>query len=293
VKGVVAVQPTPDGGQIITVETFEKVCAKIASAARISSFKVAENESPRPVDRVFYYFNYYDSLNDSVNARLGNGLQNLDLARHTLGFEKTFWDGWASIGLRVPLYTLTSTSDTPELNLDESDIGDLTVVLKVASYLDQSGNVISGGMLVTAPTSPRENNPFDSTVLQPWVGGVWFAHERLYMHGFFSVAVPTDSDDVTLMFNDIGVGYYAYLEPDAPLLKAIVPTFEVHVNTPLNHRGAFDMTDTAGTQDWVALTGGLWFQLGQNTSVSFGAATPVTGPKPFDFELMSSVNIRF
>ena len=68
----------------------------------------------------------------------------------------------------------------------------------------------------------------------------------------------TDPHDVTLLYNDIGVGYFVYrdADPDA-LVSSVAPTFETHVNVPLNHRGAFRFNDPAGTADVVDLTYGV------------------------------------
>ncbi len=52
------------------------------------SFKIAENESPRPVDRVFVTYNYY---NDVDVFHFGSSRS--DLHREMIGFEKTFLGG--------------------------------------------------------------------------------------------------------------------------------------------------------------------------------------------------------
>lgn len=60
-------------------------------------FKIAENESPRPQDRIFFNNNFFDNINNT----------NTDIAsvqRQTIGFEKTFLDGDASVGVRVPFF---------------------------------------------------------------------------------------------------------------------------------------------------------------------------------------------
>ena len=77
------------------------------------------------------------------------------------------------------------------------------------------------------------------------------------------------------------------------LLTAIVPTFEVHVNTPLNHRGAFSLGDPAATPDVVDLTTGTIFELNRRSTLSVGLVTPVTGPKPFNLEALVQFNLSF
>src|SRR5207247_3490414 len=100
--------------------------------------------------------------------------------------------------------------------------------------------------------------------------------------------------DVTLLYNDIGADYYLYRNrAGGKFLSAVIPTFEVHVNTPLNHRGAFNFSDRAGTPDWVELTMGTTFELYQRSTLALGIVTPITGPKPFDVEVLVQLNWRF
>ena len=62
------------------------------------------------------------------------------------------------------------------------------------------------------------------------------------------------------------------------------PTVEVHINTPLNHRGALDASDPFGSPDMVAFTFGTTFGIGSRSSLALGYVRPVTGPRPFDYE---------
>ena len=71
--------------------------------------------------------------------------------------------------------------------------------------------------------------------LQPFVGYVKTFGPRLYVQGFAGINVPTDPRVVTMLYNDLGVGYFLQRaeDPDA-WLSSVVPSMEVHVNTPLN-----------------------------------------------------------
>jgi len=171
----------------------------------------------------------------------------------------------------------------------------VSVNFKYAPYLNfATGNVLALGLVVTAPTGPTEFNPFHSTILQPWVGYRWNARD-FFVQEFCSLAVPTDSEDVTLLFNDIELGYYLYRNNSRDAwISAVVPIFEVHVNTPLNHRGAFKIdTDPGATPDWVTLTSGVTAEVRQRATAAVGVAVPVTGPKPYDFEILAQFNLRF
>jgi hypothetical protein len=131
------------------------------------------------------------------------------------------------------------------------------------------------------------------TTVQPFVGYLW-RRGRFYLHGFAALDVPTSARDVTMVYNDVGIGYYAYRNADATgLLMALVPTFEVHINTPVTHGDYNNPLDLTGTADVVNLTYGLSALIGQNSVLTFGIVTPVTVPRPFDFEAIVLLNFRF
>ena len=182
---------------------------------------------------MFFNYNYYNNIGTGG----GLGVGDVNAHREVFGFEKTFLDGNASIGLRAPLFQTTGDS-----SFKRSDFGDLSVVFKYAFINDcQTGDVLSGGLVVTVPTGEPglptlDGGSIHDVLLQPWVGG-FLACDRMFFQGFSSVVVPTDSRDVTLMLNDIGFGYYLHKGEADSFLTAIIPVTELHVTTPLNHRG--------------------------------------------------------
>jgi hypothetical protein len=283
--------PTMFGDQLATFLLFNDndaddpissggAAAAIALIGR-GAFKISENESPRPVDRVYLDYNHFDRIFRSV-----------DLNREVLGVEKTLLDGNASIGLRLPFVQLGGDPVTGDPG--RSATGDLTVVTKYALINNrETGNVLSTGLVVTFPTGPDffAVPGLHSTLLQPWVGGICNMN-RLYLHGFLSVVIPTDSIDTVILFNDWGVGYFLYrAEGGEGCLSAVVPTFEVHFNDPLNHRGS--SSTPIGVDDVIDLTYGVTFGLGQHSTLGVSLVTPVTGPRPFDWEAQVNFNCRF
>ena len=66
---------------------------------------------------------------------------------------------------------------------------------------------------------------------------------------------------------------------------------ELHINTPLNHRGAD--TIPVGFPDTVDLTFGSRFFFGRGSSVGIAVAVPVTGPRLDAYEGLAQLNIRF
>jgi hypothetical protein len=265
--------------------------ARIPLASR-SSFKISENESPRPVDRFFLTYNYYNDLRGLTTTDNGSVVTpRFDVHREIVGFEKTFLDQNASIGMRLPIFEETGDGN-PNIN----NIGDLSVVFKYAFVNDRStGNVWSAGMVVTAPTGPNflviEGQSVHPVILQPFTGYI-VNLDRWYVQGFFSVAVPTDERDVTLMENDLGVGYRLLERHHGEAaLNYLIPTLEAHVTTPLNHRGINSVP--IGFPDIVDLTTGVHMGLFDRSDLALGVATPLTGPKPYSVEALVYFNWRF
>jgi hypothetical protein len=266
----------------------------------LRGFKIADHESPSPLDRAYVGFNFYDDVSDSINRRIHSVIHDQRVYRETFGIEKTFFDGRASVGLRLPLNTLSGQSADTALNGSSTDVGDLSVILKYAVWRDhECRNLVSVGLAVTTPTGPDSFAgsgvvaPLHTTTLQPYLGYIWNIRE-FYLHGFSSIDVPTDGRDVTILYDDVGVGYHLYRAPDpCMLITAVVPTFEVHVNTPLNHRGSVRIHDVAGTPDLVDLTLGTYVHFYERARLGFGVAVPVTGPKPFNVEAIAHLELRF
>jgi hypothetical protein len=253
--------------------------------------KVTDNESPRPVDRVYYNYNFFSYVNFSSNA----SLPPMALHRHIFGFEKTWFDGFASVGLRLPLVELLGPPP-----LATRDFADMSIVTKMAIWNDrETGDVISCGLLITMPTGPAQElvNPgsnnrlvLSDTILQPYFGWIWNRSERLYVHGFSAVAVPTNSKDVSVLWNDVGMGFWLYRNDGDQLIQAVVPTFELHVNTPLNHRGKSSLP--IGMSDVIDLTAGVYAVLPRGT-LGGAIGVPLTGPKPFGVEAVAQYTMRF
>jgi hypothetical protein len=263
------------------------------NAPWVRGYKMADNQSPRPQDRIFAAFNFFDDLRQPG----GSDLRQVKVYREFFGLEKTFFDQSASIGLRMPLNTITALSDVPGRGGTSTAVGDLTVFAKGILLEDtSSGSLFSGGLAVTPPTGPssfagaRFAKGIPTTSLQPFVGYI-VNFDDWFIQGFSGPNLPTDRRVTTMFYNDIGAGYYLYraADPDA-FFAAVVPTFEVHVNTPLNHRTTPRMT---GTPDAVDLTFGTSVLMGRRTSLSAGLIDPVTGPRPFRLEAVLQLNYFF
>jgi hypothetical protein len=256
------------------------------------AFKITENDSPRPTTRIYFNYNYYDNVENAVQSSFGTSAGHADLHRETIGFEYAFLDGDASVGLRLPLIQLTGNG-----NIEDSQAGDLTAIFKYALLNDRdTGNLLSVGLVLTIPTAPgvavQGESVINPWIFQPFVGGIYNFSQDFYVQGFSSLVVPTDERDVTVFFNSLSFGYWMYRNNDADAgLRAIIPVFEAHISTPFNHRGT-DHADPLFYQDTVNLTGGAHF-LFQRADLGIAAGVPLTGVKPYDFELNASLNFRF
>ncbi len=263
------------------------VAAVVAPVPLDAAYKIAENESPRPQDRVYVGYNFYDDVDQSLRAF---GVGRADLQRETVGLEKTFDQGESSFGVRLPVVQLTGDNV-----VQDDELGDLSLIYKHAILDDpRTGDLLSAGLLLTLPTERKlyiaGESSVNSTLFQPFVGFI-YNFDSWYFEGFESVAVPTDMRDVTLLFSSLGVGYNLYVDdcPDAPV-RYVRPQLEIHVNTPLTHRG---LTSTPiGFPDAVDLTSGVRVLFRQ---LEFGAAagTSVTGPKVYDVEAFANVTYHF
>jgi hypothetical protein len=258
------------------------VRATTSAAIRASSYKIAENESPRPWSRLYMDYNYFNDVNGT-----GRGVH-----RYMPGFEQAFLDGNASFGMRLPMYGVSNGSD----NMNIQGIGNLNMIGKYAFVNNRdTGNLLSAGMLLAAPTGraiPFGTDGFHDTILEPFLGYIWVPSSPFYIQGFSSVAVPTDWRDFTIMFNDVAAGYWLYRSNQGGFLTGVVPTLEGHVNTPFNHVGLVQ-ANGLGVQNSVVLTAGAHLILRQRGILTLGVADPVTGPKPFAVEGIAQFNFRY
>lgn len=267
----------------------------------VRNFKISENMSPRPQDRVFYNFNYYDNLNATLNKRFQVPITSIKGYRNVWGFEKTFNDGNGSFGIRVPLNTVTANSTSPSIKTPTSTaMGDMTIFGKyILEQNKKTGSLVSVGLAITPRTGPGRfaGAPYlfglNTTYVQPYIGFIW-NKGRFYLQGFSAFDFAVSTNDVSLMYNDIGMGYFIYRSKDnQSFLTALAPTFELHVNSPLNHRDVFNRLDFAGTPDVVNLTYGLNCEFRRQSILTFAVVTPVSSPRPFDIEYSLLFNWYF
>lgn len=121
----------------------------------VRTFKISENQSPRPQDRIFFDFNYWSNLNAAVNQAARVPITNINAYRYLFGVEKTFDDGRGSIGIRLPLDSVTAQSNVL-ITPTSTALDNLSVFAKyILEENRQTGSLLSVGLAVTPPTGPN------------------------------------------------------------------------------------------------------------------------------------------
>jgi hypothetical protein len=173
-------------------------------------------------------------------------------------------------------------------------IGDLTLIGKYAVITNRdTGNLVCVGLAVTLPTADEEviladGTDFRSTLFQPYVGWI-FNRGDFFAHAFHALVIPTEARDITVLNNDIGIGWWV-ARRDEGLIRGIVPTVEGHLFTPLSNRSANDIITAP---DIFTLTAAVNLVLPGGSTIGAGIAAPFTGPRPNAVEALVSFNFRF
>lgn len=288
-------------------------------------FKIAEDESPIPTDRLIFNYNHFQNPLVDIN----NQTHNLD--RFTFGFEKTFRDGLWSLEFRAPFATgYDSTQSTVGGSLFGTEFGDMAVVLKRA-LVRRENFVLAAGLGMVFPTGSDWKvvdaggtavEVWNEAVhLEPFLGAAWSPSDRLFFLCFAQLDFDTHGDTVlvrhlgvldkvgvfneqNLLFLDFSMGYRLYQNPNARWLTGINPMVEIHYTSTLQNMDS--VTDLAtgtfigppsgsGRRDILNLTAGLHFQMGSLSTLTVAAVVPLkTGVnREFDSEVLAQYNRRF
>jgi hypothetical protein len=294
----------------------------------IPRFKMAENTSPLPMDRVYFDFSSYSNvpLTDTPSS----------VSAYAAGFEKAFWGGRMSVEVRAPMATTldndvyfdgTSTTQTGQF-------GDLAVALKTL-LIRREKFLLSGGLAMTAPTA-RDSQIFmtqqsaapalllenESVHLMPFLGGLWTPNDRWFGIGYVQVDVDASGDfiagfdpfsttpteqaigryyDSTVLFADLGLGYWARRSNDrSRCLTGLAYVVEWHLNQSLESQqvlssGNFDVGTPASNISFTDMTCGLHLELYKMTTVTCAYCFPLTsdGDRQFDSQFRLFLNRRF
>jgi hypothetical protein len=89
---------------ISTILVIGLTASAVAEQARRA--RIAEDNAPRPADRVFFSYNYYANVAIEGGVSSGETSGGINNQRDPIGFEKTFLGGDVSFGMRVPFQLL-------------------------------------------------------------------------------------------------------------------------------------------------------------------------------------------
>ena len=145
------------------------------------NFKFSENQSPRPQDRIFFNFNYYNNMNDTLNRLDQSPVTQMKAYVYNFGVEKTFNDGMGSVGIRVPLDNLTANSFDNVIGTPTSTaLGNITVFTKyILAQNRQTGSLVSACFAITPQTGTSRFAgapylfPLNSTSFQPCLAYIY------------------------------------------------------------------------------------------------------------------------
>ena len=318
--GQIAVFKETSTGLVITP------VGQIPSAGGTQRVKICEDNSPIPVDRVFFDYNHFE------NAILSSGPQprSLDADRYTPGFEKTFWDGMASVQLRVPV-AHTQNSDVFLDGTDplDNEFGNMDVTLKFLLYRSDDFALAVGSavnlptaegtrVFVTDNTAPTFTIADNAYHILPYVGALWTPDDRWFAQAFLQFDVAANGNqisqqgfgeigslrDQTLLYLDLSVGCWLYRDPSAAWVTGVAPVVEFHYTTTLQDAqfvqgqlpDAFEFGNVANRLDIHNLTLGAQFLLGKQSTLHVAGVIPLDSlgyDRQFDGELLVQLDRFF
>jgi hypothetical protein len=254
-------------------------------------FKMADDNSPLPQDRLMLDYAMYSGVNCGTGMRYTTN-------ELLPGFEKTFLGGACSVEVRSSM----SSTDTLGSHFD-----DLGVALKGLLYTENDLSICSG-MAVNVPTAPSITTGgvtvLDQSVhLLPFAGALWTPSSRFFAQGFVQVDVDASGNfivgtgrvyDATLLYVDAGVGYWLSRGDTWRWVSGVALISEIHVNESVGC-GVAPAGVTVPNLSFVDATVGMHLDVGKSSNVTIGYVAPITGgpDRLFNGELRLLCNYRF
>jgi hypothetical protein len=292
--------------------------ATVTTAGGDRRFKYADNNSPFPQDRVFFNYHHFH------NALVGPTGADRDLDRFTFGLEKTILSDNTSIEVRTPFAAALAADTVVGVGDDrEAEFGNVSIALKQILYRNAC-TAISAGLGIVFPTGDDNTVTNDDVLqitfenesyhLQPFIA-MYNAPTERWFNLFFmqwdfdatgsDVILPASSfltnssfdevstlQDQTLWYIDYTWGYWIHRNRRAQCLTGVATLVELHYSTTLQdqdygsfvNRGIFVQDDR---RDVLNLTTGLYFQLGDLSSLALAVGAPLRdgSDKLYDTEL--------
>ena len=258
---------------------------------QIARFKASEQTSAIPRDRILFNYGLFNGVPGPGGANQIN--------RFVPGFEKTLFDGAASVTVRMPFAGTFDNYQTvgptgSALGTSDTELGNLTFVYKQI-IAEGENSAISAGLGLELPTAPDqiyESDAFlisragECVMVSPFVAGLLNPTERSFFHTFAQVAFDTNGEqlsivdkyggqfssgrinEATTLFVDFQAGYWMYRNESvtkASRLSGVAGMIELHLNQTVQHADSYS-----------ANVGGVPFTFGDPNS-KIGVANLTTG----------------
>ncbi|QEF98637.1 hypothetical protein Mal15_26920 [Stieleria maiorica] len=300
------------GGDSVVDTGLAIVRNDLPLAASSRRAKIADHNKAYPVDRAFINYHHFSA---AQNQRRSGVLDENAVDRFTVGFEKTYDQGRASVEFRLP-FAERFTIDDPDYRLVGGNVGNLAIIFKRLIHQTQT-RAIAAGIGFDTPTGsdvrgelPLQGVEFevdnDSIHLLPYIGVVG-APGDLFYHMSFQLDIPingntieTDTggliergvlDETSFFYFDISAGYWFFREScrcpgrgrlGLGRLTGLAGVVEYHLNSTLGD-GDFVTLGTGfasfGTPQDLGisnLTIGLHAELDYHTKLRVGGAFPLS-----------------
>ena len=281
-----------------------------APGSQLGRFKLAEQNSPLPRDRVFLDYSFFNNARVATSPR--------DVQRFAPGFEKTFFDKLCSVEVRVPMgVTLNSTQIDGSLDANKAELGNLGFAFK-GLLIDRGSFLMTTGLAIQTPTANdnillRTNGSEAIRVVNqqvrilPYLATLHTNGDWMWQN-WVSIDAAANGNEVRFDGQSAGkLQEQNYFYADSSLSRWMYRNYqagtgwaltgEVHYNGTVGSADTIQMNGfTAGTPgfdaDIVNLTFGSTYVYGK-TTLTTAYGTPVTKDRGFDGELRVLINRFF
>jgi len=274
-------------------------------------FKITENVSPIPQDRVFYSYNHFD---DALQV---NATDYTYLDRHLFGGEKTLLDGLFSVELRM---VVTDGFDSFQDNatLDRAaEFGNLQFSFKSLLYSSCTCQV-GGGVTLSVPTA--DDTVIDTVLavenetvfLAPYIGFVSTPSKDTFFQGFLQTDFALGGDSVFdgagveqgvfneqhLLYMSLSAGHWLYQDSCRnACVNGIAGLVELHYTSAMSDGDSVlvgaNSIAASENLDILNATAGLVVSRGM-TNLRIGGSVPLRDDEQlYDNEFQIQLNRRF
>ncbi len=292
-----------------------------SSGGVVGLVSIADDFNPFPVNRFIFNFDYFQ------NTLITTG--GWDVYRYVLGFERTFFDGLASVELRFPFAATLNSDIDFQGESTSTEFGNVRLLMKMLLYQSERF-ALSGGLAMHFPTaddtrvSRLDGTPLvefnnEAIVLTPYAG-LWFAPtKRLGVQTMLAFNVDPNGNPVFANLDNQGlrrVGRisgpttilsstqlsYMMIQNNDPrsAIQSLGPFVEFHYRSMLEEPdlvrvGSFAIgVKQIGRQE-MNCSAGVTSRFGNRFIFSAGVVIPLGGEedRTFDFQAGIRLNVLF